>query len=276
MDTPQLLFLHANGYPAGVYRQFLGCLAAARDVHAVDAIGAQHAVQSGHPGRGWRRLLGQVLRHVDTLPAGPLDLVGHSMGGWLAAMTAARQVHRPCRVVLVDAPLVLGWRAALVSTAKLAGMTQRVGPAPVAARRRTFWRTRDEARAHLGSKAFVARWAPGVLEDFLDAGLRPLPDGGYTLVIARETERDIYATLPHRDALRAVSALRRRGVPTAFVAGRDSDELRLAGRDGNRRFWGERWIELPTGHLVPMEMPEACAQAVLALLGRADGAPGRT
>lgn len=266
LSLPPLLFLHANGYPAGVYRRFLEPLAATRTVHAIHTLGAD--AHHG-PGRGWRRLHAQVCAFVEHMPEGALDLVGHSMGGWLAAMAAARQHGRAVRVVLIDSPMVLGWRAALVSAAKASGLTWRVGPAPVAARRRQHWASREEARAHLGAKEFVRRWAPGVFDDFLQAGLRTLPDGSVTLAIAREIERDVYATIAHREALRAVRRLRARGVPVGFVAGRDSDELRLAGREQNRRFWGRDWVELPTGHLVPMEAPEACAQAVAALLGPA-------
>lgn len=258
-----LLFLHANGYPVGVYRAFLNELSAERTVYSVDAIGVGARQRPPH---GWGSMLQQVLTHIGTLPAGPLDLVGHSMGGWLAAMAAARLPERRCRAVLIDAPLVLGWRAALVSTARATGLTWKVGPAPVAARRRHRWPSREAARQHLGGKAFVQRWAPGVLDDFLDAGLCADPAGGFTLVIPRETERDIYATLPHREALGAVCRLRARGTLPGFVAGRDSEELRLAGREQNRRFWGANWIELPTGHLVPMEAPEMCARAVADML----------
>jgi pimeloyl-ACP methyl ester carboxylesterase len=261
-----LLFLHANGYPAGVYRLFLDALAERHPVHAVETIGIEGA---HHPDHGWRRMRAQVSACLDALPAPRVVLVGHSMGGYLAAMAAAQRPERVAGVVLVDAPMVLGWRATLVSAAKVSGMTWRIGPAPVAARRRQHWASLEEARAHLGAKPFVQRWAPGVLDDFLRAALRPLPGGsGVTLTIPRDVERSVYATLAHRDAFRAVCALRRRGVPVGFIAGRDSDETRLAGRDGNRRFWGADWQELPTGHLVPMEAPHACAQAVLDQLAR--------
>ncbi|WP_439537623.1 alpha/beta fold hydrolase [Methyloversatilis sp.] len=257
-----VLFLHANGYPAGVYRQFLAALARHHPVSAIDVIAAAHG-----PGRGWRNLLTQVLARVDALPDEPLVLVGHSMGGYLAAMTAARRPTRVAQVVLIDAPLVGGWRSAVLTASHASGLSRRFGPAPIAARRRMHWPSRDDARQHLAGKPFVQRWAPGVLDDFLAAALTDHPDGGVTLTIAREAERDIYATLAHRAALRAVRTLRRRGTPIGFVAGSQSEELRLAGRDANRAFWGEDWHELDTGHLVPMEAPQACAAAVHALLG---------
>lgn len=273
MNIPpsRLLFLHANGYPAGVYRAFLGLLATRFTVDVIDTIGteAQH-----RPGHGWRRMRAQVIDCIEALPAGPLVLVGHSMGGYLAAMAAARLPHRVAQVVLIDSPMVLGWRATLVSAAKATGLTWKLGPAPVAARRRNHWGSREEARAHLGGKDFVQRWAPGVLDDFIRAALHEHPGGGVTLAIPRETERDVYATIAHRDALRAVRRLRARGTPVGFVTGRHSEETRLAGREQNRRFWGRDWVELPTGHLVPMEAPEACAQAVLEMIERAGDAAG--
>ena len=261
-----LLFLHANGYPAGVYRQFLAALARHHPVAAIDVIAAAHG-----PGRGWRNLLTQVLARVDALPDEPLALVGHSMGGYLAAMAAARRPTRVMQVVLIDAPLVGGWRGAVLTASHASGLSRKVGPAPIAARRRMHWPSREDARRHLADKPFVQRWAPGVLEDFVRAGLHEHPGGGVTLAIPRETERDVYATIAHRDALLAVRRLRARGTPVGFITGSHSEETRLAGREQNRRFWGANWVELPTGHLVPMEAPEACARAVLEMIERGGG-----
>ena len=53
----------------------------------------------------------QVMECIQALPDGPLVLVGHSMGGYLAAMAAARLPQRVVQVVLIDSPMVLGWRA---------------------------------------------------------------------------------------------------------------------------------------------------------------------
>ncbi|MBL8466270.1 alpha/beta fold hydrolase [Methyloversatilis discipulorum] len=265
IPSSRLLFLHANGYPAGVYRAFLDPLAARCTVDAIDAIGTEARHRPGH---GWRRMRVQVMERIEALPDGRLVLVGHSMGGYLAAMAAARLPQRVSQVVLIDSPMVLGWRATLVSAAKATGLTWKLGPAPVAARRRNHWASREEARAHLGGKDFVQRWAPGVLDDFIRAGLHEHPGGGVTLAIPRETERDVYATIAHRDALLAVRRLRARGTPVGFITGSHSEETRLAGREQNRRFWGRDWVELPTGHLVPMEAPEACAGAVLSFLDR--------
>ncbi len=261
-----ILFLHANGYPAGVYRAFLHALAARHPVSAIEVIGCMPAYR---PGRGWHRMRAQVVSHIESMPDERLVLVGHSMGGYLAAMAAERLPARIAQVVLVDSPMVAGWRGAFVSVTHATGLSRRLGPAPVAARRRHYWTSRDEARRHLGAKAFVQRWAPGVLDDFIEAGLTGHPAGGVTLTIPRDTERDVYATLAHREALRAVRTLRAGSATrVGFVAGSQSEETRLAGREQNRRFWGRDWIEVPGGHLIPMEAPAACAQAVIDMIER--------
>jgi pimeloyl-ACP methyl ester carboxylesterase len=267
-----ILFLHANGYPAGVYRVFLQGIAAVHPVSAIDMIGVDRAYR---PGRGWHRMLNQVVAHIESLAQPRVVLVGHSMGGYLAAMAALRLPKRVEQVVLIDSPVVMGWRGALVSVTHATGLSRRIGPAPIADRRRRHWPSREEARRHLGAKAFVQRWAPGVLDDFIAAGLRDDPAGGVMLTFPRETERDIYATLAHREAASALRRLRKRGVPVGFVAGSESEEVRLAGLEQNRRFWGPDWVEVPGGHLIPMEVPDACAQAVLARIALVRGKPSK-
>ena len=45
---------------------------------------------------------------------------------------------------------------------------------------------------------------PHQVRDFIAAGLRDDPAGGVMLTFPRETERDIYATLAHREAASAL------------------------------------------------------------------------
>src|SRR5690606_5289784 len=96
MRGARLLFLHANGFPAGVYRRFLDRLAAAAPVEAFAVI----ETPPGTPAAlRWRRMREQVEARLLALDAGQPGtmLVGHSMGGYLALMAAARALpaHHP-------------------------------------------------------------------------------------------------------------------------------------------------------------------------------------
>lgn len=193
------------------------------------------------------------------------------MGGYLALMAAAHHLPAHHPVVLIDSPIPAFGRGALLSLAQRTGLIHRIGPAPIAARRRHAWQDREEARKHFAGKAFVQRWAPGVLDDFVAHALRDQVGshgGNITLRIPRNEERDIYAYLPHRHAARALHRLRAAGVPVGFVAGLHSVEMRMAGWQANRRLFGDNFVTLETGHLVPLDAPQACAQAVTGLLRR--------
>ena len=42
--------------------------------------------------------------------------------------------------------------------------------------------------------------------------------------------------------------------------------MKMAGWRGNRRLFGDQMVTVDAGHLVPLEAPRACADAVLQLL----------
>lgn len=263
-----ITFLHANGYPSGVYRRFFAAL---RRGAELDAPAILDTPDDCPPRQRWPRMLAHALTAARAQVAareaggGRLTLVGHSMGGYLALQAAAEIGAPIAHVVLIDSPIPTGWRAALLSASQLTGMAYKAGPAPIAARRRDRWPTREQAREFFAGKPFVQRWADQVLDDFVAHGLVEHDDGA-RLRIPRDSERDIYAEIVHTRALRALRTLRRRGTPVSFIAGKFSDETRMAGRAQNQRLFAPNFHELPHGHLIPMEAPEACAEAVLRAL----------
>ena len=266
MHAPtHITFLHANGYPSGVYRQFFAALREHATVHA-PAILETAADSAAH--QRWPMMLDQALDALQTLPAGRSKkkgrhvLVGHSMGGYIALQAAARHMDSIRDVVLIDSPIPTGWRANLLTFAQLTGLAYKSGPAPIAARRRDAWPSRDAAREFFASKAFVQSWADGVLDDFIEHAIVDSADG-VKLKVPRDTERDIYAHIVHRSALKALRQLQRGGVNVSFIAGERSEESRLAGFQDNERLFAPRFQRLATGHLIPMEAPQACANAVL-------------
>lgn len=277
MSLKRLLFLHANGYPAAVYRRFLERLAASTEVVPIAILETPAATPAV---LRWRRMREQVIEQLVAATVGDIDasgttaLVGHSMGGYLALMAASHRLPTRHPVVLIDSPIPAFGRGALLSLAQRTGLAYRLGPAPVAARRRHTWPDLAEARSFFAGKSFVQRWAPGVLDDFVAHALRERagnPGNSITLRIPREEERDIYAHLPHREATRALQRLRAAGLHVGLVAGRKSEEMRMAGWQANRRLFEGRLATLDTGHLVPLEAPQACAEAVMGLLARIPG-----
>lgn len=267
-----LVFSHANGFPAGTYRQlFDHWQAAGWRVLAIDKFG--HDPRFPVTGN-WPRLREQLIHFIEAQAPQGAHLVGHSLGGLLSLMAACRRPDLARGVVMLDSPVITGWRAHSVHMVKLTGLIQRVSPGRVSHQRRHHWPSHQAVAEHWGSKSLFKRWAPGVLDDYIACGVAPAADGtgGVVLAFDRAVETRIYNTLPHNlSGLLARHPLR---CPLGFVAGTRSRELRAGGLDMVRRLAGERLRWMEGTHLYPMEKPVDTAQTVLALLeGMADRPP---
>jgi pimeloyl-ACP methyl ester carboxylesterase len=277
MSQPTLVFSHANGFPAGTYRLlFEQWRCAGWRVEAVEKFGhdPRWPVSSN-----WPKLREQLVHFIEGLqagapvgPVGPVVLVGHSLGGFLSLLAASHRPDLVRAIVLLDSPLIAGWRAQGLRFAKATKLIHRVSPGRVAERRRQHWPSLEACRAHYAGKPVFAAWDPRVLDDYVAAGTEPdpsNPQGGVRLAFDRVTESRIYDTLPHHLG----EVLRRHPLrcPVGFLGGNHSRELRAVGVAATRRLTHGRIRVLQGGHLFPMERPEVAAGEVLALIAELTG-----
>ena len=259
MPKPRLHFAHANSFPAGTYRQFFTYLRQSYEVQALEMHGhdPQFPVCDG-----WPHLVRELEQELRSRYQEPVILVGHSLGGMLAAMLGATQPQLVRCVVLLDSPLVAGWRASSWRLVKALGQGDRFSPAQFSHKRREVWPDIEAAFAHFVAKPLFACWPKQVLRDYLNAGLVP-HEQGVTLRFTRETETAIYRALPHHFG----SLLKRPyPVPIGFVGGDNSNECRQAGLQATRRLVGCNFTQIPGGHLFPMENPAQAAFATAAMI----------
>ena len=259
-----IVFAHGNSFPGGTYRQLHEAWRqAGHTVHVLDRFGhdPRYPVASN-----WRALRDELLAFIDQVsPEAPVALVGHSLGGGVSLLAACRAPERVQALVMLDSPVITGWRAHSLRVFKQTRLIGRVSPGKVAQRRRWQWPDRDAVYQHFKSKASFAAWDDRVLRDYVAAGFEDV-DGQVQLRFHREVETRIYNTLPHH-----MPALLRRHpprCPVAFVAGTRSAEMRQAGTTASRLLAGERFVTIEGTHLYPMEHPAQTAELVQRLLAQ--------
>jgi pimeloyl-ACP methyl ester carboxylesterase len=267
MNKPLLHFTHGNSYPSGAYGRLLEELGRDFDVRTTDMLGHDPRFPVDD---NWHGLIDELTAQLERYDEPPI-LVGHSLGGAVGMLAAWRRPELARCVVMLDSPVVAGWRAHVWRLVKALGVGRKLSPGGVAQRRRNVWPSREAAYEHFNSKPIFQAWAPGALDDYLDHGLAPHPEG-VQLRFDRDIESDIYSTLPHDmgPVLKKPYPL-----PIGFVAGTRSEELRQAGMASTRKLVGENLVMIEGSHLYPMESPQLTAQLTRGMIERLLGQAGK-
>jgi pimeloyl-ACP methyl ester carboxylesterase len=260
VTRPILHFSHANGFPAPCYAAMLAPLRRQYRVGWIEAIGTDPRYP---PTEGWPLLVAQLIDALERDYGGePVLGVGHSLGGYLSFLAAARRPELFRAIVMLDAPVIGAFKGRALGAVKRLGIVDRVTPAGMTRERRSHWSSREEAKAHFRSRRLFRHFSEQCLEDYVRHGLTGAP-GRYRLRIDPEIEYRIYRTIPH-DMRRE---LRRLETPAGFIGGTESDVLRRVGLGAMR---GPRFVKrrVPGGHLFPFEHPQLAAAAVEEMLAR--------
>lgn len=269
---PLIVFSHGNSFPASTYGVLFQSLRARGfQVRAIEKFGhdPRYPVTSN-----WPHLVQQLAdftsEQVEKTGQAAF-LVGHSLGGFLSLMCAARNPvlgGQPVRgVLLIDSPILGGWRAAALSVAKRAQLVGSISPGAISRKRKHQWLGLDDVLAHFRSKKAFARWDEQVLRDYIEHGTHDAQgeDGHQRLLsFDRDVETAIYNTLPHN--LEGLLKRHPLKCPVAFIGGRQSAEMKQVGMAMTEKVTKGRIMMLDGSHLFPMEKPLATAAAVEAAL----------
>ena len=259
-----IVFSHANSFPASIYKVLFQSLR--ERGFAVEAL-----EKFGHDPRypvssNWPHLVQQLCAFTQQqvkVSGQPVWLVGHSLGGYLSLMAALRLPGMVRGVVLIDSPLLGGWKSRLVGLAKRTALVGKFSPGAVSRHRRTTWASTDETFAHFRHKKAFAQWDEQVLRDYANHGTQA-KDGKRVLAFDRAVETAIYNALPHNleRQLRAHPLQ----CPVHFIGGSHSEELRRVGLQLTRKVTKGRISMLQGSHLFPMEKPIETAAAIEAAI----------
>lgn len=259
----RIVFSHGNSFPAGTYKVMLDNLR--QRGFQVDAL-----EKFGHDPKypvtnNWPHLVEQLADFARALQGdgAPAFLVGHSLGGILSLMCAARHPELARGVLLIDSPVIGGWRATTLGLAKRTPLIGSLSPGRISQKRRHHWPSAEAALESFQHKKAFARWDAQVLRDYIEHGTHD-DNGQRVLSFDRDVETAIYNSLP--DKLSSLLKRKPLKCPAAFIGGTHSAEMRQAGMELTHQVVKGRVMMLDGSHLVPMEKPLATAAAIEASL----------
>jgi pimeloyl-ACP methyl ester carboxylesterase len=262
-DTgPALYFLHANGYPPECYRPLLSRLS---EYYRVIAM-RQRPLWPGSDPRelsDWLPLTDDLIRFMDERQAGTSICIGHSFGAVVALRAAL--THPGCfrALVLIDPVLMPPYAIRCWQAIRLLGLSSRLHPFILAARRRR--RSFDDLE-----RLFQGYRSKPVFRFMDDAALHAYVEGiscpiehGYELCYPAGWEERIYLTGIWRDLdiWRGLPGLR---TPLLLVRGAETDTFWAStARRVLRKVPSARLVTVPqASHLVPLEQPAEVYRAI--------------
>lgn len=167
-DAPAdpLVFLHATGFHGRCWDTVIEALPE-RPAYAIDL---RFHGTSGKTGEvEWPILGGDIIAALDKLDLANVFLVGHSVGGYLATLTAAECPERVSKLLLIDPVIMSPERYAYAE--KLRTM-MKPEDNPIS-RRRNAWENSEEVYERFKPRSPFNIWQDRVLRDYCAHALMP-------------------------------------------------------------------------------------------------------
>jgi pimeloyl-ACP methyl ester carboxylesterase len=260
--TPDIVFIHATGFNARTYRSLLAPLGDRFHVLALDLRG--HGLTTLPP-----RIFGYTSwdRHRDDLIAvlehfsAPVTLAGHSMGGMVSVLTAARRTDLVSGLALID-PVILPTAAYAFAQLPFASVIQRhtMAIAKGAAKRRAHFPDRASAVEAFTGRGIFKTFPRDVIEDYVGDGLIEDGKGGFILACTPAYEAATFCAQRHDPW----TALRRITDPVVLLRAERHSTIteacmhRIAALKPDARV---ATVE-GAGHMIPMERPDRVRAAI--------------
>lgn len=262
-DRGNLLHIaHATGLCSGVYSQFSKRLAEQYKVIGLDfrGHGKSKAIADPIGLKNWEVFnndLEGFFRHFNQ----PLVAIGHSLGGTVSAVLAARFPDLVSKLILIEPGFMPPvWRPFVYMVQKT-GVSMHVPFVTSVTKRKKTWKNKTEATTELLKKGPFKSWRREVLEDYVHEGTKKSNGGLIKLRCNPIWEGRILATAPC-GIWKDVSKIK---VPTLVLYGAKSKTFLPSVATKIKKLVPHALIkELPNaGHFIPMEFPKESAEIII-------------
>ncbi len=253
---------HATGLCSGVYSKFSANFAKHYKVIGLDFRGHGKTKAPADPTslKNWEVFVNDLeifFKHFNQ----PLIAVGHSMGGTISAVIAARYPRLVSKLILIEPGLMPPMWRPFVYLVQKTGLSMHVPFVTRVTKRKCIWKNKEEAMNDLFNKGPFKSWRNEVLKAYVNEAIESFGSGPVKLRCSPIWEGRIIATAPW-GIWREVSKIR---CPTLVLYGSKSKTFLPSVAAKIKKLIPHAIItEMPTaGHFIPMEHPEESAEIVL-------------
>ena len=238
------ILLHGVGFAGGAdnWRLNIGPLSKKLRVLAIDFLGWGKGDRFDRP-YSFAYLVDHIREFQDTLGLEKTNIVGHSMGGWIASVFAYESPNRVKKLVLVDSG---GARPRT-----LPSMTEFKPPTKEIIRKQMAERTNPSFHAELDKwtdEDYAKTQIPGALE-------------AYRKILSHMNDN------PNRIRYNTIRRFPHITAPTLVIWGKiDSTNALEMGEETHRLIKGSKMVVFDTDHFVPTKLPDQFNQALLDFL----------
>jgi pimeloyl-ACP methyl ester carboxylesterase len=264
----EIVFLHANGFHAALYVEVLAPLAVGRRIVAPDLRGHGRTTLPAEPRTmtSWAPFVGDVLALLEERPGPPVVLAGHSLGGSVALLVAARAPERGKALALFEPVIAPPAFHALMRAPPARMVSKRAIPIArsTANRRRRFASREAAVEAYRGRGGFRG-WPESALKAYVDEGFveaAETAEGGKGVVLRCDPawETAIYVALGND----VWGALKRARMPLVIRSGQRGTTFLPSSERRVKELRPDADVAriLDAGHHLPIVRPEIAREAI--------------
>lgn len=260
-NGPLLHIAHATGLNSNAYTEFSNQLVENFKVLGLDFRGHGQTLAPAESSNlnSWEvfyKDLEGFFRYLNQ----PVVALGHSMGGTVSAVIAARYPELVSKLILIEPGFMPPLWRPFVFFAQKSGLSMHVPFVTSVTKRNRNWKNKSEAINALTSKGPFKLWRRTILEDYIDQGTNVLEDGSLELLCDPGWEGRILATAP----VGIWAEVSKIECPTLIIYGENSKTFTPSVVKKIKKSLPQVTLKrmANTGHFIPMEHPEKLAKIV--------------
>ena len=266
-DSPRLHFLHGTGFSSKTLAPLSALLPEDWELWFSDVPGHGGSEQPNHRMPNWQKLANTVAdalyAKADIENKGPLIGIGHSMGGVVTLLAAAKYPTLFSKIILLDPVLFKTEIIIAQHLMRTTGVWKQSALVRSVSNRRATWPNIDSMVEELQSKQLYSQWHPEVLLQFAHDATKENEKGEIELCCDPRWEGSIFGSYPTG----LWNAVRKVAIPVEILAAEKSyGFIPTAAKKAAKINPKISWQTFGKRHCFPMEQPLEAAQKIKQLI----------